>query len=132
MVKGKVFAVAAISLASAALGALGGVWFALRFSMERSVVSDIAAQQSNAVTAMNLLGRLRNGDQVGAIELCEENLDSSLLTLGAFAKGDPKILQSPVLVRVLEKANTYRKEFPRKTGDSELDLMVEKALSVQK
>lgn len=116
------------SVISVAVGVVLGSYWSLRFSTERAIVDDISSQQSSAINSISMLTKIRSGDEQGAIELGEKNLDGAILSLGAFALTANK--SKAAVLRVLEKARKYRESYPRRTADPELDQSIAKALAL--
>jgi len=84
-------------------------------------------QAADAATTVTILEQLRTGHRAEAIELLESRLDVSLLGLGSSVGATPRTERQPASLRTLQRAKEYRAEFPRKTGNTNVDSAVRQA-----
>ncbi|MBI3852272.1 MAG: lipid-binding SYLF domain-containing protein [Verrucomicrobia bacterium] len=85
---------------------------------------------ADAQTTLLILERLRAGHTTEATTLLETRLDGALINLGASVGTSPQPERQPDSLQTLRRAKEYRTRFPRKTGNSNVDDEVARALSL--
>jgi len=109
-------------VAGAVCGGLAVAWFLNAVFMEPSVKY---AASAGVATKVTVLDALRAGETEKATTLLEGLLDGDILTLSMLESAK----QDETVKRVVSRAAEYRYKNPYRSGNAEVDRMVQRTLS---
>jgi hypothetical protein len=119
-----------VAIVGMACGSVVGGYFVYRFGSSFMTYDILMNQMATATATLNTLNKLRNNDDAGAIELCEQILDNALIGIGGTLSQVPEGHNKSAAIKVLARVRDYREQHPRKTAVPVVDEAVTRALSI--
>ena len=89
-------------------------------------------QTSDAATSIGLLEQLRAGRSKEGMEMLEARLDAAAIGLSGAVRDTQDPERQTNSLRALERIRDYRAQYPRHTGNSNVDHAVAQALNAAK